>query len=289
MWQSLAMAQNATESHLADRVLVVTGAGSGFGKLIVEMAAQRGAAVVVSDVNAEAAESVASALTEAGSRALAVAADVTDLAQVRALIERAVETFGAVDVMVNNAGTMPLAFFADHAEAAQAWDRCVDINFKGVVHGISAVYDQMISQGRGHVVNIASIYGNAGVIGSGVYSATKAAVGVLSDALRKEAQGKIKVTTVRPTGVLNTGLAGTVVNPMASAGIVGQNQDAFIERTFAQLGGTVSGPGGDIDSPEFWAIEPESIAAEVIHAIDQPWGVLISDVTIRASGELFVI
>ncbi len=278
-----------SSSHLADRVVVVTGGGSGFGRLIAEMSAARGARVVVADVNEEAAGEVASALGESGAEALAVTCDVTDLAQVRALVAATVERFGAVDVMVNNAGIMPLAFFADHETASEAWDRCIDINFKGVVHGISAVYDQMIDQGRGHVVNIASVYGNAGVAGSGVYSATKAAVGVVSDALRKETQGRIKVTTVRPTGVLNTGLASTVVNPMASEGIVGPNQDRFMDRTIAYLSGTLEGPEADVDSPQFFAIEPETIAAEVIHAIDQPWGVVISDVTIRATGEMFVI
>ncbi len=207
----------------------------------------------------------------------------------RSLVASAVEQFGAVDVMINNAGVMPLAFFADHERAAEAWDRCIDINFKGVVHGISAVYDQMIGQGRGHVVNIASIYGNAGTAGSGVYSATKAAVGIVSDSLRKEAQGKIKVTVVRPTGVLGTGLAGTVVNPEASIGIVGHNYDEYMQSAMSFLMGNLEGPAADVDSPEFWAIEPAHIAAEVLHAIDQPWGVNVSDVTIRATGEHYVI
>ncbi|MEZ5309871.1 MAG: SDR family oxidoreductase [Microthrixaceae bacterium] len=276
-------------SHLDGRVLVVTGAGGGFGKLMVEMASRRGAKVVVADINAEAAEAVANAIAESGGEALAVPTDVTDLGQVRELVGRAVEHFGAVDFMVNNAGIMPLAFIADHADASGAWDRCIDINFKGVLHGISAVYDQMIEQGRGHIVNISSIYGNAGTPGSAVYSATKAAVVVLSDALRKESQGKIKVTVVRPTGVINTGLGSTVVNPEATVGIVGPHQNAFITNVMTYMGGGLSGPKADIDSPEFWAIEPETIAKEVIHALDQPWGVTISDITVRATGEMFTI
>ncbi len=283
------MSPSAESSHLRDRVVVVTGAGSGFGRLIILGAAAKGARVVVSDIDSAAVDSVVAEVTGNGGEALGVTTDVRDLAQVRELVGAAVDRFGAVDVMVNNAGTMPLAFIADHASAADAWDRCIDINFKGVLHGISAVYDQMIAQGRGHIVNIASIYGNAGTAGSGVYSATKAAVGVLSDSLRVETQGRIKVTVVRPTGVLNTGLAGTVVNPAASAGIVGPNMDRYMEQVIAQLSGTLVGPAADVDSPEFFAIEPESIAAEVIHAIDQPWGVVISDVTVRATGEMFVI
>lgn len=283
------MEQQIGNGHLKDRVVVVTGAGSGFGKLVSEMAAARGAHVVLGDIDAAAAEAVAAALRDTGAQAEAIGADVRALGQVQALAALAVERFGAVDVMVNNAGVMPLAFFADHAQAWEAWDRCIDINIKGVLNGICAVHDQMIEQGRGHVVNISSIYGNAGTAGSGVYSATKAAVAIMSDSLRVESQGKIKVTVVRPTGVLGTGLAGTVVNPAAAIGITGQHNDRYMDKVMAMLGGTLEGPEADIDDPAYWAIAPESVAAEVIHAIDQPWGVTISDITVRATGEHFVI
>lgn len=275
--------------HLAGRVAVVTGAGSGFGKLIVEMAAARGARVVAGDVDAAAAEAVADGCRQSGHEVEAVAADVRDLGQMRALAARAVERFGAVDVMVNNAGVMPLAFFADHGAAWEAWDRCIDVNLKGVLNGICAVHDQMIEQGRGHVVNISSIYANAGTAGSGVYSATKAAVAVLSDSLRVESQGKIKVTVVRPTGVLGTGLSGSVVNPAAVVGIVGPNEERYMQRLMSLLGGALPAPESDIDDPAYWAITPEVIAAAVVHVIDQPWGVTISDVTVRATGEDYVI
>lgn len=283
------MASTTDRSYLADRVVVITGAGSGFGRCIGEMAAARGARVVVADIDPSAAAATVDAITEAGGDALAVPVDVSDRGQMHRLAARAVDAFGAIDVMVNNAGTMPLAFMADHAAAADAWERCIDVNFKGVVNGIAAVYDRMITQGRGHIVNIASIYGNAGTAGSGVYSATKAAVVVLSDALRKETQGRIKVTVVRPTGVINTGLAATVVNPMAASGAMGAEFDAFMDATIASIGGTLTGPMTDIDEPQFWAIQPTTIAAEIIHAIDQPWGVVISDVSIRATGEMFTI
>src|SRR4029450_1153574 len=121
-------------------------------------------------------------------------------------------------------------FFADHDQAWEAWDRAIDINLKGVVHGIAAVYDRMIEQGRGHIVNISSIYGNKGTAGSGVYSATKAAVAVLSDSLRVESQGKIKVTVVRPTGVPGTNLASGIVNFDAFVGITGQHTERYAER-----------------------------------------------------------
>lgn len=275
--------------HLAGRVVVTTGAGGGFGQLVAEMCAARGARVVVADVDGGAAASVAEGITSGGGEAEAVPVDVTVKAEVDALVARAVERFGAVDVMVNNAGVMPLAFFADHERASAAWDRCIDVNLKGVLHGITAVYDRMIEQGRGHVVNISSIYAGRGTAGSGVYSATKAAVAVLSDSLRAEAQGRIKVTVVRPTGVLGTGLAEGVVNPEAIVGIVGQNGPRYLERVLAFLDGSLEGPLTDVDQVAYWAIAPEVVAAEVVHAIDQPWGVTIGDVTIRATGEDFVI
>jgi NADP-dependent 3-hydroxy acid dehydrogenase YdfG len=204
-------------------------------------------------------------------------------------VAQAVERWGAVDVLVNNAGVMPLAFFSDHAVAADAWDRCIDINVKGVLNGICAVYDQMIRQGRGHVVNLSSIYGNDGTAGSGVYSATKAAVRVMSESLRVESQGKIKVTVVRPTGVMGTGLASGVVNQDAIVGLTGQHQERFAER----VGRLVSGEGlrseeTDVDDVRYWAITPEDLVRQIVYAIDQPWGVTINDITVRATGEDYV-
>ena len=280
---------DTTTSHLQDRVVAITGAGGGFGKLVAEMAAARGAKVVLADIDEPAASSAAQSISDAGGHAEAVGVDVTDLAQVQAMVARAVERFGSLDVMVNNAGIMPLAFIADHEQAYAAWDRCIDINFKGVLNGIVATHDQMISQGRGHVVNISSIYANAGTAGSGVYSATKAAVATLSNSLRVESQGKIKVTIVRPTGVLGTGLAGGVVNPEAAVGIVGQHHQQYIERVMSQLGGQIDPVLADPNDIRYWAIEPEVVAEQVVHAIDQPWGVTIGDITVRASGEDFVL
>jgi NADP-dependent 3-hydroxy acid dehydrogenase YdfG len=173
-------------SHVHGKVAVVTGAASGFGLLTTRMLTERGGTVVGFDVH-----------DAEGCRVV----DVTDRTAVQAAVDQVVADYGRIDVLVNNAGVMPLAFLADHAAAATAWDRCIDINVKGVLHGIYAAYDHMVRQGGGHIVNIASIYGNYGVAGAAVYSATKAAVITLSNALRVEAQGKIKVTVVRPTGV----------------------------------------------------------------------------------------
>jgi NADP-dependent 3-hydroxy acid dehydrogenase YdfG len=199
----------------------------------------------------------------------------------------AVSAYGAIDVMVNNAGIMPLAFVADHASALPAWSRCIDINFKGVMHGSVAVFDQMMAQGRGHIVNLSSIYGNRPTAGAAVYGATKAAVDYFSHALRQEARGKIKVTVIKPTGVLATGLAGTVINKAAGAGIVGHNTAEF----YADYTRLTAGDAPDLTDPDgigYAFLAPEHIADAIVHAIDQPWGVAISDMTVRASGDHYV-
>jgi NADP-dependent 3-hydroxy acid dehydrogenase YdfG len=275
--------------YLQDKVIIVTGAGSGFGKLISEKVAAGGAKVVGVDVNADSLNAVFDGIRAAGFEGTSHAADVTDIAQVKAAARHAVDTYGGIDVIVNNAGVMPLAFFADHERALDKWHKAIDINIKGVVNGISAVYDTMIEQGRGHVVNISSIYGNAGTEGSGVYSATKAAVAVISDSLRIETQGKIKVTTVKPTGVLGTNLAGGVVNEAAAMGIVGQRGAQFFENAGNMLNSALRPEQTDVDSPEYWLITPDDLADAVVHVIDQPWGINISDVTVRATGENYVV
>lgn len=281
-------AAGVAPNHVDGRVVVITGAGSGFGQLTSQMFARMGAAVVASDVDGSSAADTAASIEAEGGRALAVTCDVTDRAQVFALVAEAVEAFGAVDVLINNAGVMPLAFLAQHEQAAEAWDRCIDINLKGVLHGIIAAYDQMVEQGRGHIVNISSIYGNRGTAGSAVYSATKAAVVTLSDSLRMEAQGKIKVTVVRPTGVPGTGLGSGVIDPMATVGIVGQNAERFGESMLAYLGGALPERQADPDDVAYWTISPEELAEQIVHVVNTPWGVDVSDITVRATGEDYI-
>jgi NADP-dependent 3-hydroxy acid dehydrogenase YdfG len=276
-------------NHVAGKSIVITGAGSGFGKLVAERVTARGARVACADLNLDAAEAVAAGIRASGGEARAFRCDVASIADMRALAAAAVDAFGAIDVMINNAGVMPLAFFSDHAAALEAWHRCIDVNMKGVLNGMVAVYDQMIAQGRGHVVNISSIYGNFPVTGAAVYGATKAAVNFLSESLRVEARGKIKVTIVKPTGVPTTGLAGTVVNQGAAVGILGQNLMEFMEM-FGQIAeGTFPAEKLDPTSIAYPSLAPEFIADAIVHAIDQPWGVSIGDVTVRAAGDHFIL
>ncbi|HEU4840492.1 MAG TPA: SDR family oxidoreductase, partial [Ilumatobacteraceae bacterium] len=276
-------------NHVAGKVVVITGAGSGFGRSLAEMTAAMGARVLACDVDGTAATATADAIVGGGGEAVAARADVTRRADLDDVVRTAVERWSSVDVLVNNAGVMPLAFFSDHAAAAGAWDRAIDINLKGVLNGICAVYDQMLRQGRGHIVNISSIYGNAGTAGSGVYSATKAAVGVLSDSLRVEAQGKIKVTVVRPTGIMGTGLGAGVVNPQALVGLTGQHTERFGERVQRLGSGGLEPEETDVDDVRYWAITPDDLVRQIVYAIDQPWGVTIGDITVRATGEDYIL
>lgn len=276
-------------SHVDGRVIIITGAAGGFGRLVAQKTAARGARVVAADVNRKELDATVASIVEAGGEAEGCVADVTDRAQMAALADRAVERFGAIDVIVNNAGVMPLAFFADHATAAAAWDRCIDINLKGVLHGISAVHDQMIRQRRGHVVNVSSIYGNYPVAGAGVYGATKAAVRFLSEALRQESQGRIKVTTIRPTGVPATGLGAGIINPAAIGGVLGAGYGAFLEKMAAMFSENPPAELTDPEGIEYFALSADLLADQIVFVIDQPWGVSISDLTVRASGDAYLL
>ena len=144
--------------RIRGKTVVVTGAASGFGRILCERLLARGASVVAGDVDGEGLVKLASAM--ASSALHTQLTDVSDLAQQKALVAAALERFGALDVLVNNAGTMPLAFFSDHAKAVGAWDRCIDVNIRGVLYGMIAAFDPMMAAGRGQVINLSSIYGN---------------------------------------------------------------------------------------------------------------------------------
>ena len=276
-------------NYVKDKVIIVTGAASGFGRLVSEKTAGLGGKLVCADVNAEQLDTVTANIASSGGVAEGFVADVTQLDQMTALAQLATQRFGRIDVLVNNAGIMPLAFYADHAQATEAWNRCIDINIKGVLNGILAVHDAMIAQGRGHIVNLSSIYGNFPVVGAGVYGATKAAVNFLSESLRMESQGKIKVTIVKPTGVPGTALGAGIVNQAAIVGILGHNAPRYLQTMQAHAAGELPPEYSDSNHIEYCALEPELLADQIVYAINQPWGVSIGDITVRASGEGYIL
>ncbi len=283
------MSHHPASDRLADRIIVITGAAGGFGAAAAEIAASRGAKVVGADIDEAALDTTFKAFADRGLDVAWRRSDVVDLADMQALAAFALERFGRIDVMVNNAGMMPLAFFGDHEIAAGRWSAAIDVNIKGVVNGIAAVYDIMTAQGRGHVINVSSTYAALGSEGSGVYSATKSAVNVLSESLRVEAQGRIKVTVVRPSGVPTTGLGGTMVNPRASVGNIGHHAQAAGRGVQQLLSGTLPGELADREQITYFSLNAHDVGEAIVHVIDQPWGVSISDITVRAAGEPYLL
>ena len=276
-------------NYLKGKVIIVTGAAAGFGEILSRKISAMGAKIVAADIDQKGLGKVTKLVREQGGEIIGLATDVTDKDQMRHLADKALGEFNAIDVLINNAGIMPLAFYSDHQKAEDSWERCIDINIKGVLNGIVAVHDQMIKQGGGHIVNLASIYGNYPTAGGGVYGATKAAVIFLSESLRIESQGKIKVTIVRPTGVPATKLGAGIINPAAVTGLLGQNTASYMSKFEAAEAGQLPPSMTDINHIEYFALDPESLVDQIIYAINQPEGVAISDITVRASGDGYVI
>ena len=276
-------------NYIQDKAIIVTGAASGFGRSVALKTATMGARVVCADINTAAVNQIADELTANGHAASAMTCDVSDLESFKATVDLTISRYGGVDVLLNSAGIMPLAFFANHASAMPHWERCIDINFRGVLNGCAAVHDQMISQGHGHIINLSSIYGNHPVLGGAVYGATKAAVNFLAESLRIEARGKIKVTMIKPSAVPTTGLSDTILDQQAGIGSIAHNIDAFLE-TLEQLATGCCPPDKqNPDSMELVALNAEQVADAIVHVINQPWGVNISDITLRASADYCVI
>ena len=184
-----------------DRVAVVTGGGSGIGRALIDVFAREGAHVVVADIDAPAAEETAAAVRARGGQAIAVRTDVTDLASVQALADRAFGEFGAVDVLCNNAG---VALWGGLEQATHRdWQWVLGVNLWGVIHGIEAFVPRMIDgKRRGHIVNTASMAGLVATRGLGVYNTSKYAVVGLSETLVKDlAPYGIGVSVLCPLGV----------------------------------------------------------------------------------------
>ena len=274
------------KNYLEGKVIIITGASSGFGKLTAKRAAEMGGKIVLAARSEEKLKETVAEIKAAGGEASYIVTDVAKKDDVFAMAKFAVDTYGRIDVLVNNAGTMPLAFFSEHEQALDKWEQCIDISIKGTIFGISAVYDQMIKQGQGQVINVSSIYANFPVAGAGVYQVAKMGVQYLAESLRSECQGKIKVTTIKPTGFMKTNLSSSVVDQMAMMPAVAGPLEIlsnWVEEA------PLRPDFHDINSMTYNDPDPQVLADNIIYAINQPWGVSIGDLTVRASGESFVI
>ncbi len=189
----------------AGKVAVVTGGARGIGRAIAEVLAQRGASVVIADLQAELAQSAAAEVAAAsGQKVVAVAVDVSSFASAQALIEKIMAEFGRVDILVNNAGVTrdKLIMRMDESD----WDLVIDINLKGAFNCCKAVVRPMMKQHYGRIVNISSVSGQAGQVGQANYSASKAGLIGLTKALARElASRQVTVNAVAP-GFIPTAL-----------------------------------------------------------------------------------
>jgi NADP-dependent 3-hydroxy acid dehydrogenase YdfG len=233
-----------------EKVVLITGASSGIGGGIARELGSAGAKLVLGARRTDRLQALAEEIRSKGGEVLTQRLDVTDRADVAAFADAAREAFGRVDVMVNNAGVMPLSLMA--SLKVDEWDRMVDVNIKGVLYGIAAVLPEMTARGSGHVINIASIGGLAVSPTAAVYCATKYAVRALSEGLRQE-NDKIRVTCIYP-GVVESELADTITDPAA----------AELMRTYRAI-----------------ALKPDAIARAVRYAIEQPDDVDVSDIVVR--------
>ncbi len=243
-------------SNIQGKVVLITGASSGIGEAAARLIAAKGAQVVLGARRIERLQALAADIEAQGGSARFRALDVTDALDMQAFADFAKHEFGKIDVIINNAGVMPLSPLA--ALKIAEWDQMLDVNVRGVLHGIAAVLPSMQAQGHGQVINISSIGGLAVSPTAAVYCATKFAVRAISDGLRQETD-KIRVTVICP-GVVESELADSISDETA--------RDAM--KAFRKV-----------------ALEPDAIARALVYAIEQPDGVDVSEIVVRPTGSAY--
>lgn len=238
-----------------EKVVLITGASSGIGAGIACELAKAGAKLALGARRTDRLETLAQEIRKDGGEVLTRSLDVTDRYDVAAFAEAAREAFGRVDVIVNNAGVMPLSLMS--SLKVDEWERMIDVNIKGVLYGIAAVLPEMTARGSGHIINIASIGALTVSPTAAVYCATKFAVRAISDGLRQE-NDKIRVTCIHP-GVVESELADTITDPAA----------AEVMRTYRAI-----------------ALKPDAIARAVRYAIEQPEDVDVNEIVVRPTATM---
>jgi NADP-dependent 3-hydroxy acid dehydrogenase YdfG len=240
-------------NNIEGKVVVITGASSGNGEATARLLSAQGASVVLGARRVDRLQSLAKEMTAKGGKALAMPTDVTHIDQVKRLVDAAVQTYGHIDVMLNNAGLMP------HSPLERLkiddWNRTIDVNIKGVLYGIAAALPYMRQQKSGHIINVSSVAGHKVRSGSAVYAATKSAVLVISEGLRQEVKPYNIRTTVISPGALATELPNSVTEPDIAENI----------RKFVQ----------DV------ALPAESFARAVAFAISQPEEMDVNEILFR--------
>ncbi|MCF6121970.1 SDR family oxidoreductase [Mesorhizobium sp. M7A.F.Ca.CA.001.07.2.1] len=241
--------------NIRDKVVVITGASSGLGEAAARLLAREGAKLVLGARRLDRLQALAGALS-LGEGAI-LQTDVTDVGQVRHLVDHAVETHGRVDVMINNAGLMPHSPL--ERGKVEDWDRMIDVNIKGVLYGIAAALPHMKTQKSGHIINVSSVAGHKVGPGGAVYAATKHAVRIISEGLRQEVKPYNVRTTIISPGAVATELPGSVTEADVAEGV-----RALYDRV---------------------AIPADSFARTVVFAMSQPDEVDINEILFRPTAQ----
>ncbi len=237
------------------KVVAITGASSGLGEATARHLAAKGATVFLGARREQRLEAVVADIVRAGGRAAAKKVDVTRRAEVDAFVQAAVEKFGRMDVLVNNAGLMALAPISK--TLVDEWDRMVDINIKGVLYGVAAALPVFARQKGGHIINLSSVAGHKVSMGGAVYCATKHAVRVISEGVRQEVDG-IRTTIISP-GAVQSELPLGISDPETSAGI----------QEFYRL----------------MAIPADAVARAIAFVIEQPADVDVNEILLRPTAQ----
>ncbi len=242
-------------NNIEGKVVVITGASSGLGEAAARLLASKGAKLVLGARREERIQ----ALAEEIGNAATLRTDVVDRAQVKALVDVAVERFGRVDVMINNAGIMPRAPL--ERLTVDDWDRTIDVNVKGVLYGIAAALPHFKAQKSGHFINVSSVAGHKIGVDGVVYAATKHAVRVISEGLRLEVKPYNVRTTIVSPGAVATELVDSITEPD-----IREDMSGWYEKT---------------------AIPADSFARAVAFAIEQPEEVDINEILFRPTAQSF--
>ncbi|QGQ97305.1 SDR family oxidoreductase [Paenibacillus psychroresistens] len=239
--------------NLKSKVIIITGASSGIGEAAAKLLAQNGAKLVLAARREERLQTIVNEIEQAGGEAAYIQTDVVSLEDMQKLAQFALEQYGRIDVLVNNAGIMPNSFLNELK--VEEWDQMIDVNIKGVLNGIAAVLPIMREQKFGHIINLSSVAGYEVHPTSAVYSATKFAVRAISEGLRQEESpsSNIRSTIISP-GMTDTELFNTISSPA-------------IQAMASQM--------------KSMAISPYSIARAIAYAINEPDDIGVNEIVIR--------
>ncbi|WP_310632224.1 SDR family oxidoreductase [Paraburkholderia sp.] len=243
--------------NIESKVVLITGASSGIGAVTARHLAAQGAHVAVAARRTDRLEELVAEIESAGGRAKAYALDVTDKAQVERVVAAVVADFGRLDVLINNAGLMPIRPMAE--VNTDEWDAMIDVNIKGTLYGIAAALPRFLQQQSGHFINLSSVAGiKVFAPGGTVYSGTKFAVRAISEGLRQEVGENIRVTSIEP-GAVDSELK------HSTTGTAQQTVLDFYKQ----------------------AVPAESVARAIAFAIEQPADVDINEIVIRPTRQEF--